>query len=266
MPPKNCLPTQIINPVTGRCVKKDGKIGKQIVAVQSTLTKTNLPLKVQSPSPILMDLKILRKQAKKIYNQMTVDFLKLSEDEQLKALDQELIRDMIDLTMVFVKTPFSSVWKLLLDKHRDTIYDSDLFDDLSLDQDRRLELIYTSGTQADCNHIFTEIYDLAYHSDKIFKLAESYTKEILHNDTYIGEITDINTYTKLMGVDQINLYDLVFKVRNETFTFLLKKYSQELSDLDVAELKHIINKPDGTNKIPMREKNQRLNEIIKLQH
>lgn len=260
MAPKNCLSTQIINPVTGRCVKKDGKIGKQVVAVQSALITTAMPTSLLLP----MNFKALKKNANKFKDQMNMDFLKLSEDQQLKALESQSISDIIDITTIFVKTPFPSIWKKILDQHGADLNDLDLFDDQSLSKERKRELIYTVGTQADCDHIFNDIYDLAYENDKIFELVNGYMEDIILNDTYIGQIRDINTYYKLLG-NLINFYNLVFKVHNETFKFLLDKYTDKLRDLDIDELGHIINQPDHADNISIREKNQRLKEIIKLQ-
>ena len=48
MPRKPCSTAQIVNPLTGRCVKKDGKIGKAILAKS---TKSPSPIRTKSPSP-----------------------------------------------------------------------------------------------------------------------------------------------------------------------------------------------------------------------
>ncbi len=47
MPKKPCATDQILNPATGRCVKKTGLIGQQLLKGQSTTTKTqSLPVEI----------------------------------------------------------------------------------------------------------------------------------------------------------------------------------------------------------------------------
>ena len=38
-PPKECPPGKIMNPATGRCVKTDGKIGKNLAAAAAPAPK-----------------------------------------------------------------------------------------------------------------------------------------------------------------------------------------------------------------------------------
>ena len=85
-----CSPDQIYNSATRRCVKKDGKIGKSILAMRKA--KSPSPKKSKSPSP---------KKAKSIYTDKYInDRLKnfgYSLDDRLYIKDSWHRRNMIRL-------------------------------------------------------------------------------------------------------------------------------------------------------------------------
>jgi hypothetical protein len=257
--PKPCLPTQIINPQTGKCVKKDGKIGKLVLAMQTSVPKMPVPLQITYES--------LTQQADQSIKQMTNDFFKLCESEQIQALKDDNIRNQLNITDIYIKSRFQKVWQLILSQYRDQLEDLKLMKDLSLDPKKRTELIDSLGKNGPSDNIFEELINNSAMEMVLMNSKNEYIKSILSGEDYFDEIYYINAYNQFKKFNLIDYNALAFTVRPQTFEFLIRKF---VDKFDVDQLKNILSelksrKKQSNNMISRQEQEQRLAQIIQAQ-
>ena len=91
---KKCPKGKIVNPRTGRCVKRDGAIGKKLLASRKSSGKKSLPKTPKRPSRKSSEGTIKSKQAQ--YNKVNREFKKLSKEMNKIWTQREKIRYSLD--------------------------------------------------------------------------------------------------------------------------------------------------------------------------
>ena len=84
-PPKECPPGKIVNPATGRCVKTDGKIGKNLAAAAAPAPKKKVtPKKKKDDKQAILEK--IKTMCNNDYDPISMDYFSDMTVEQLKSL------------------------------------------------------------------------------------------------------------------------------------------------------------------------------------